>query len=96
MKALRQRKNLFCEHGSLEGYLRDLSGSGDRDKVVIVDPHTNDETLCNLNPDKLAELEKQVRVAWKHRVVIIGTITVNRRTRRPTYMMADDIRVLSR
>ncbi|MGA2033074.1 MAG: hypothetical protein ABSG68_12515 [Thermoguttaceae bacterium] len=94
MRSLRSRKNLFCEHGSLEGYLRDLSGAADRDKAVIIDPHTNHETPCNLNPDNLVELEKQVRVAWKHRVVVIGTITVDRRTRRPTHVVADDIRIL--
>ncbi len=81
MKTLRHRKNTFCEYGSLEGYLRDLSGSEERDKVVIIDPHTNLETPCSLNPDKLTDLEEKVRVAWKHRVVITGTITVDRRTR---------------
>jgi hypothetical protein len=94
MKMLRHRKDQFCEHGSLEGYLRDLSGSGERDKIVIIDPHTEQETPCNLRTDRLADLEDKVRVAWKHRVGVIGTITVDRRTRRPAHVVVDDIRIL--
>jgi len=91
IKVLHQEKNRYTEYGSLEGILRVLDVSNKRDKLVIVDRLTGHETRCYLLCD---ELEAKAREGWKKRVIVTGTITVNKLTRDPIKIEVDDIRIL--
>ncbi len=91
MKTLSLGKSRYTEFGTLEGYLRELSGARTRDKLVIVDRLTNQSTPCYLGRP---ELEAIAREAWKHRVSITGEITVDRQTGQPIKIAVADIRVL--
>ena len=91
MKVLDLGKPTYKEYGSLEGTLRQLSVSHSRDKIVIVEKLTGEETPCYL---RRPELDTVVREAWKKRVVATGEIVVDRETRKPKRILVDDVRIL--
>jgi hypothetical protein len=79
MKSLELMKQTRREYGSLRGELRELSTSSrKRDKLVLVDRLTDEETTCYVDET----LDAEIRRAWKRRVEITGRIEVNRTTRK--------------
>ncbi len=81
----------YFEHGTIEGQLRELGISRNRDKLVIVDALTGQHIPCYLTDERL---ESTVRQAWKCRVRVEGRIKVDRQTSQPLEMAVDDIRIL--
>jgi hypothetical protein len=57
--------------------------------MLLVDRLTGEETSCYVGE----ELDREIRNAWKKRVVVTGTIEMNRETRKKT-IHVDRIRLL--
>jgi hypothetical protein len=90
LRELSLRKTIRREYGSLRGELRELAASSRKqDKMLLVDRLTGEETSCYVGE----ELDREIRNAWKKRVVVTGTIEMNRETRKKT-IHVDRIRLL--
>ena len=77
IKTINLRKNTYREHGSLRGTLKAVGTvSTLRDKVLLVDRLTGEQTKCYI---KGKDLEEQVRRGWKKRVVLSGEIEVEKK-----------------
>jgi len=82
----------YTEYGSIEGRLRQLESlAGPKDKIVIEDDLTGDQIICYFRG---AETEMKAREAWKQRVSVSGTITVNRQSGIPRHVDVDRIFIL--
>jgi hypothetical protein len=93
IKTIYLEKTTYREYGSLRGMLKAVAGTKQelRDKVLLVDRLTGDETKCYI---KGKDLEEKVREGWKKRVVLSGEIVVDRKTRKPRKMLVQDVRIL--
>jgi hypothetical protein len=90
LKTLMLKKQTHSEYGSLRGELTELSKSSrKRDKLVLVDRLTGEQTPCYVGE----ELDPEIRAAWKRRVVVTGRIIVNHETRKKA-IHVERIRVL--
>ncbi len=91
IKVLDLQKPRYTEYGAIEGTLKGLSTSGEhRDKLVLVDRLTGEETPCYLRED----LDTKAREAWKKRVVVTGQLVINRHTKKNVELRVEDIRIL--
>ena len=92
IRVLDLEKPRYTEYGTLEGTLKALSTSGEhRDKLVLVDPLSGNETPCYLTRN---DLDAKVREWWKKRVLVTGQLVIDRRTRKPVELHVEDIRIL--
>jgi hypothetical protein len=91
IRTLDLRKRTYKEYGTLQGMLKELSVSRGRDKLVLVERLTGEETPCYLRGEGL---DAVVREAWKKRVAATGDIYVDRESRRPVRILVDAIRIL--
>ncbi len=81
----------YTEYGTIEGRLRGLESlAGSKDKIVIEDDLTGDQVFCYCRG---ADIEQQVRKAWKQRVGISGEITVIRESGKPHHVDVESIAV---